>query len=56
LGIGAYALIVDAKDEQARTFYEANGFTLIPGDSRRLFLPIATALAAGRSSGIASKR
>jgi GNAT superfamily N-acetyltransferase len=56
LGIGAYALIVDAKDERARTFYQASGFALIPGESRRLFLPIATALAAGRGSGIASKR
>ncbi len=43
LGIGAFALIVDAKDK-AVTFYEANGFMLIPNEARRLFLPIATAL------------
>ena len=44
LGIGAFALIVDAKDKAAVTFYEANGFMLIPNEPRRLFLPIATAL------------
>ncbi len=44
LGIGAFALIVDAKDKAAVTFYEANGFMLIPNEARRLFLPIATAL------------
>ena len=52
LGIGAFALIVDAKDERARMFYEANGFKLIPGEHRRLFLPIETALAAARGSGM----
>lgn len=45
-GIGAVALIVDAKDEVAAAFSEANGFALIPNQTRRLFLPIATALAA----------
>ena len=44
LGIGAFALIVDAKDEAAVAFYEANGFLTIPNETRRLFLPIATAL------------
>lgn len=43
-GIGAFALIVDAKDARAAGFYEANGFASIPGGKRRLFLPIATAL------------
>jgi GNAT superfamily N-acetyltransferase len=42
-GIGAFALIVDAKDKRAITFYETMGFTLIPDETRRLFLPIATA-------------
>jgi len=46
LGVGAFALIVDAKDETAVGFYEANGFTMIPNQKRRLFLPIATALEA----------
>ena len=46
LGVGAFALIVDAKDEGAAAFYRANGFAPIPGEARRLFLPIATALQA----------
>jgi GNAT superfamily N-acetyltransferase len=45
-GIGAFALIVDAKDEQAMHFYKANGFASIPDEARRMFLPIATALQA----------
>ncbi len=44
LGIGAFALVVDAKDEGAVAFYEANDFVRIPNGARRLFLPIATAL------------
>jgi GNAT superfamily N-acetyltransferase len=44
LGVGAFALIVDAKDEVAIAFYEANGFLRIPNEARKLFLPIATAL------------
>lgn len=43
-GIGAFALVVDAKDERAVAFYAANGFASIPDEPRRLFLPIATAL------------
>jgi ribosomal protein S18 acetylase RimI-like enzyme len=43
-GIGAFALIVDAKDKAAVEFYEATGFARIPDEPRRLFLPIATAL------------
>jgi GNAT superfamily N-acetyltransferase len=42
-GIGAFALVVDAKDQRAITFYEAIGFTLIPDETRRMFMPIATA-------------
>jgi GNAT superfamily N-acetyltransferase len=44
LGIGAFAIIVDAKDDRAVGFYRANGFALIPGESCRLFVPVATAL------------
>lgn len=47
--IGAFALVVDAKDEGAVAFYAANGFAMLPDETRRLFLPIATALQA-RSS------
>jgi GNAT superfamily N-acetyltransferase len=46
LRIGAFAMIVDAKDDRAVTFYQSNGFALIPGQSRRLFVPVATALQA----------
>jgi GNAT superfamily N-acetyltransferase len=42
--IGAYALIVDAKDERACDFYAANGFASIPDEAQRMFLPMATAL------------
>jgi GNAT superfamily N-acetyltransferase len=47
LGIGAFAIIVDAKDDRAAGFYRANGFALIPGEARRLFVPMATALRGG---------
>jgi GNAT superfamily N-acetyltransferase len=49
LGIGAFAVIVEAKDDRAKAFYEANGFVSLPGEERRLFLPIETALHALRS-------
>jgi GNAT superfamily N-acetyltransferase len=42
--LGVFAILVDAKDEAAQRFYEHYGFTLLPGDVRRLCLPIATAL------------
>jgi GNAT superfamily N-acetyltransferase len=45
-GYGALALVVDAKDEAAAAFYRASGFHPIPDETRRLFLPIATALQA----------
>jgi GNAT superfamily N-acetyltransferase len=44
LGIGAFALIVDAKDDRAKMFYEANGFVSLPDEELRLCLPIETAL------------
>jgi ribosomal protein S18 acetylase RimI-like enzyme len=42
--VGVFALIVDAKDDAAQRFYQHHGFTLLPGEARRLALPIATAL------------
>jgi GNAT superfamily N-acetyltransferase len=48
LGIGAFTLVVDAKDERAKVFYEANGFVSLPDEERRLCLPIETALQALR--------
>jgi GNAT superfamily N-acetyltransferase len=44
LGIGAFVLIVDAKDDRARSFYQANGFVALPGEPRRLCLPMQTAM------------
>ncbi len=38
--IGAYAVIVDAKDESAAAFYRHHGFLSIGTRPRRLFLPI----------------
>jgi GNAT superfamily N-acetyltransferase len=42
--LGVFAMVVDAKDETAQHFYEHYGFTLLPGEMRRLCLPIAAAL------------
>ncbi len=44
LGVGAFALVVGAKDEAAVGFYRANGFLPIANEKRRLFVPIATAM------------
>lgn len=48
LGVGAFALVVDAKDDRAKVFYETNGFVSLPDEDRRLCLPIETALHALR--------
>jgi GNAT superfamily N-acetyltransferase len=42
--LGVFAMVVDAKDQPAQRFYERYGFTLLPGDVRRLCLPITVAL------------
>ncbi len=39
--LAVYAVVVDAKDEQAQTFYEHFGFIRLPGAKRRLFYPVA---------------
>ncbi|MCF7939660.1 MAG: GNAT family N-acetyltransferase [Spirochaetales bacterium] len=44
--IGAYALIVDAKNEKARNFYEYYGFIRLPENDDSLFLPINTIIQA----------
>lgn len=38
--IAFYTMIVDAIDENARHFYENFGFTLLPDEEKRLFLPL----------------
>jgi GNAT superfamily N-acetyltransferase len=42
--LGVFAMLVDAKDDAAQRFYEHYGFTLLPGEDRRLCLPMALAL------------
>jgi ribosomal protein S18 acetylase RimI-like enzyme len=39
----AFALLVDAKNDQAAEFYQRYGFRLIAGKPRTMFLPLATA-------------
>ena len=40
--IAVYAVVVDAKNERARAFYERYGFRAFTGVPRRLFLPLET--------------
>ena len=40
--IASAAVIVDAKDEKAFTFYAGFGFIAFPDSPKRLFLPMAT--------------
>ena len=47
--IAVYAVVVDAKDERAKRFYEAHGFMPFVSKPRRLFLPLQTVEAARRS-------
>jgi len=47
-----FAIVVDAKDENATAFYKAFGFTQLPNHPRRLFLPTSVAAeAVARSAG-----
>lgn len=39
--IASFAVIVDAKDENARRFYQRESFLLFPDQPMKLFLPIA---------------
>ena len=41
--VGVYAIVVDAKNAKARTFYEHYGFTRLPRNPLRLILPMGTA-------------
>ena len=40
--ITAYAMVVDAKDKKAATFYQHHGFIVLPNSPLTLFLPLAT--------------
>ena len=41
---GVFAMVVDAKDEAAKRFYEHHGFMRLPDEALRLYLPITSAL------------
>jgi GNAT superfamily N-acetyltransferase len=41
--VAAYAIVVDAKDERGRRFYESHGFISLPSRPNRLFLLAETA-------------
>jgi len=49
--IGAFALVADPKDEQARRFYLKYGFTELPTLERRLYVPIDSILGTLRTLG-----
>jgi ribosomal protein S18 acetylase RimI-like enzyme len=51
--IGSMAVIVDAKDDQARGFYERYEFQRFADDPYRLFLPVADAERVARVTGSA---
>jgi len=51
--IAAYALIVDAKNESAASFYRYHGFIALPDRAGTFFLPLATA---SRLTGSRSNR
>jgi GNAT superfamily N-acetyltransferase len=40
--VGSHAVVVDPIDERAAAFYEIYGFLPLTGETRRLFLPMAT--------------
>jgi ribosomal protein S18 acetylase RimI-like enzyme len=44
--IAAFALLVDAKDDEAVSFYRHHGFERFESQPRTLFLPLATAMQA----------
>ena len=46
--IAGFALVVDAKDDEAAAFYLHHGFVPLADQPRTLFLPVATARAAHR--------
>ena len=40
--IAVYAIVVDAKNDRAKEFYERYGFVAFAGAPRRLYLPLQT--------------
>jgi GNAT superfamily N-acetyltransferase len=60
LGVGrsiaVFAIVVDAKDDDAVNFYRAFGFRPFPLRPKRLFLPMATATAAAALARASKRR
>lgn len=54
--IAAYALVVDAKDESAASFYRHHGFIALPDSPLTLFLPLATVLQRASTAVISGLR
>jgi predicted N-acetyltransferase YhbS len=46
--LGIHAIVVDALDAEAKTFYERFGFVPLTDDKMRLFLPLSTVRAAAK--------
>lgn len=40
-GVGTFAVIVEAKDDKAKAFYEHHGFMPFPSNPLKLFLPLS---------------
>lgn len=49
--VAAYAIVVDAKDDAGKRFYESHGFIPLASRPRRLFLVTQTAAAALAAAG-----
>ena len=47
--LGIYAVVVDALDAEAKTFYQRFGFTALTDNEMRLFLPLSTIRLAAKS-------
>jgi hypothetical protein len=45
---GIHAVVVDALDPEAKTFYERFGFVALAHDEMRLFLPVNTIRSAAK--------
>ena len=46
--LGIHAVVVDALDAEAKTFYERFGFMPLTDDEMRLFLPLSTIRSAAK--------
>jgi hypothetical protein len=54
--VAAYAIVVDAKDDSGRSFYESHEFISLPSRPNRLFLLTETAAAALQTATTEKRR